>query len=183
MKLKSLAIAPLALAMLMAGGDAVEAAADATTSKSKKCAPGFTRVKVKNKLKCRPAAGTRGTLTWNNSTGTPTDLDLVAWDAFGNRAGGAGSAGIPNSDLVADNQAFGPEVFNDFLTPSVRNFTFGVCMSNDNGTDDTVATLVFRGPDGLTRTVNTLPGQLADDHSFALLYRGSFDPGPVAFCA
>ena len=183
MKLKTIALAPLATAMLIAGGDAVDAAADAGASKSKRCAPGFAKVKVKGKRKCRPAAGTRGTLTWNNSTATPTDLDLVVWDALGNRAGGAGSIGIPNSDLVADNQTFGPEVFNDFLTPSVRNFTFGVCMSNDNGTDDTVATLVFRGPDGLTRTVTSAAGQLAEDHNFALLYLGSFNPGTAAFCA
>jgi hypothetical protein len=55
MKLKGFALAPLAIAMLMAGGDAVAAAADATVAKKKKCAPNFARVKVKGKLKCRSA--------------------------------------------------------------------------------------------------------------------------------
>jgi hypothetical protein len=55
-------------------------------------------------------------------------------------------------------------------------------MSNDNGTDDTVATLVYRAADGSPRTVTSLVGQLANDHNFALLHQGTFNPGPAPFC-
>ena len=179
-----LAIASLTAAILTVGFEAAPAGADATVAKKKKCRPGFTKVKVKGKSKrrCRPAPGPRATLTWTNGSGTPTDLDLSVWDAFGNRNGGIPSGGIPDGTGPDDNQAFGPEVFSDLLKPATRNFTFGVCMSNDNGTDDTVATLVFRPPDGSTQTVTSGPGALANDHSFALLYLGDFNPGLAPGC-
>ena len=184
MQSKQLVIAALASAIVIIGVEVAPAAGDATVAaKKKRCAPGFVKVKVKNKRKCRPAAGPRATLTWTNASGSATDVDLVVWDSLGVQSGGAGPTGIADSAQTGDNQAFGPEVFTDERTPSIRNFTIAACMSNDNGTDDTVATLVFRGPDGLTRTVTSLPGQLADDHSFVVLYQGDFIPGATPFCA
>jgi hypothetical protein len=185
MPLVLLAVAALAAGSLTLGAKSASAAGDATVAKKKKCAPGFTRTRVskKNKKKkCRPAPGPRATLTWNNGTGTPTDLDLSVWDAFGNRNGGIAAGGIPAATGPDDNQAFGPEIFADLRKPATRNFTIGVCMSNDNGTDDTVATLVFRPPNGSTQTVTSASGALADDGSFALLYLGDFNPGLAPGC-
>jgi hypothetical protein len=76
----------------------------------------------------------------------------------------------------------GPELFTDLLTPATRNFTIGVCVSNANGVTDTVAKLVYRTPDGSSVTVTSFPGQLANDHQFALLHLGSFNPGLQPTC-
>ena len=104
------------------------------------------------------------------------------WDPAGNRDGGLAVGAIEGTTLGPDSQGAGPEIFTDTLNPSTRDFTFGACMSNDDGTDDTVATLVYRAADGSTRTVTSLVGQLADDHNFALLHQGTFNPGPAPFC-
>lgn len=184
-----LAVALLAAGSLIAGAVTAGAApasagpdASAAKKKKKKCPTGFTTVRVKGKPKCLPAAGTRATLTWTNGTAAPVDLDLIVWDPSGNRDGGLPFGAIPSAGISPDSQGAGPEIFSDFLNPSVRDFTFGACMSADNGTDDTIATLAYRAADGSPRTVTSLAGQLADDHQFALLHLGTFNPGPAPFC-
>ena len=178
-----LAAASLFAGVVTAGVDPASAGSGATAAKKKKkCPPNFVKFKVKGKQKCGPAAGVRATLTWTNGTATPVDLDLIVWDPAGNRDGGLPFGAIPDAGISPDSQGAGPEIFSDFLSPSTRDFTFGACMSADNGTDDTVATLVFRAADGSARTVTSLAGQLADDHQFALLHLGTFNPGPAPFC-
>jgi hypothetical protein len=177
----AITVAALLAGLLTVASDPSFAGGATAAKKKKKCAAGLVKVKVKKKKKCLPPAGVRATLTWSNSSGAAVDLDLSVWDQFGNRNGAVPFGTIPDADGPFDSQTFGPEVFTDLLTPATRDFTIGACVSSDGGTDDTIAKLVFRPPDGSTVTVTSFAGQLANDHQFALLHLGSFNPG-AAFC-
>ena len=186
------------LAALMVGvaGDGAAAA------KKKKCKAGFVKVKVKGKKKCRPAPVTtppiavpvtpappaplppvlRASVTWDNATDTPTDVDLWIFDQTGNQDGGSG-LGIPNSIGTTDNQSFGPETFSDLLNPSTRVFSYVICMANDGGTNDTVATLNHTLANGVAQQVVTGPVALeANGDSVEVIPPGGFDPFVPPVC-
>src|SRR5687768_1693453 len=85
---RAMFVVALLAALALIAGALASGADPASAGKKKKCAPTYTKVKVKGKLKCLPAPGIRATLTWTNGTLRPVDLDLVAWDPAGNRDGG-----------------------------------------------------------------------------------------------
>jgi hypothetical protein len=166
----------LALVPLLGGIEAMPAAGEATVAKKKKkCRLGFQKVKKKNKCRLVSPAGVRATLTWANGTGSPVDVDLLVWEPNGNQAGG-GPNTIADSTMSLDSQGAGPEIFSDNLSPSIRDFTFAACMASNNGVTSTLATLQYRLPTGVTQTVSTTPGQLANNGNLAFLHFGTFRP-------
>jgi hypothetical protein len=171
----------VALLPVLGGVEAVPAVGDATVAaKKKKCRLGYVKVKKKNKCKLVAPAGVRATLTWTNATGAPVDVDLFVFEPNGNQAGG-GPNTIANSTMSPDSQGAGPEIFSDSLTPSIRDFTFAACMASNNGITSTIATLVYRLPTGVTQTISSVPGQLANNGNLAYLHFGTFRPA-ISVC-
>jgi hypothetical protein len=167
-----LVVASLSIAVV----EAVPAAGEATIAKKKKkCRLGFQKVKKKNKCRLVSPAGVRATLTWTNGTLSPVDVDLLVWEPNGNQAGG-GPNTIADSTVSVDSQGAGPEIFSDNLSPSIRDFTFAACMASNNGVTSTIATLQYRLPTGVTQTVSSFPGQLANNGNIAFLHNGTFRP-------
>jgi hypothetical protein len=183
-------------AMVLADGAAVAGDQGAQAAKKKKCKPGFKKVKVKGKKKCRrvviPPAATpaptppspptvRATLTWDNPTDTPADVDLHIWDQSGNMDGGPG-LGIPAAIGPSDSQAFGPETFTDLLFPSTRQFSYGICMQSDPPPPDTIAKLVYTLADGSTQTHTTAAGDLVAAGDFRAVATPNGFPPSGATC-
>ncbi len=158
----------------VAGAELSGADTGASAAK-KKCKKGFKLVKKNGKKKCKkkpvtapapapaptpvPASTVRATLTWSAGGPTATDVDLIVFDELGNIAKPASNA-IASSAHSGDNGEFGPETFTDLLSPSTRQFTYSICMVNDNGTNDAQATLTYKTADGATQVYTTNPGGL-----------------------
>ena len=166
-------IAVLGLTFTVVSGDAVASSGQATIAK-KTCKKG-KKSAVAAKKKCKkktapapaptsPSPTVRATLTWNSAA----DLDLIVWAPDGT-LGFVYSSGnaIPSSQFSADDiDGNGPESFTDTaFVPggsSNRQFTYGVCVADDDGLDGTIATIQYKRADGTSGSITTDNGDLDD---------------------
>jgi hypothetical protein len=185
---------PKALALCVAGAmifsvavvGPASAGVDSTAlvAKKKGCKKGKKGADAAKKKKCKkkkkapvptpaPVVETlRATLTWN----TLADLDFYAYLPDGT-IGSVHSNTLPGSRFSAnDTNGNGPETFTDLMTPT-RQFSYVVCVAEDNDTDGTIATITYRTADGSNLTANSAAGLLDDDHDGGeLVPPGGFNP-------
>ena len=92
----------------------------------------------------------RATMGWN----TDSDIDLYAWDQYGNLIAYYERFGIADAELVEDvipefgESAHAPEIFQETSNPG-RTYTFGICVFDGPGGD---VTLDVTDPDGGQRS-------------------------------
>ena len=176
----------LGLAVVVGGSasasDTGQAIAEAAKKKKCKKKKGQTAEAAKKK-KCKkkkkppapaPPATTRATLTWSPSS---VDLDLLVWDTSGVKSPSPGISNTSHSGEVAG----GPEVFRDLLSPSSRQFAYGIC-ADSVPTPTTSWTLTVLSAGGNTQTSSnvTLGAQFdSDGDNYRITYSNpsSFNPG------
>ena len=118
----------------------------------------------------------RARISWDTDD---TDVILHVWDSDGNHAWYGADDGVPDAELSSDvTTGFGPEVFSDFLDPSSRRFTYGLCYYSDHDNGPTTVSVKVTDPDG---TVHSSSDYLAGGGSYVLLGSspagGGYDPG------
>lgn len=95
---------------------------------------------------------TRAVMSWD----TDADVDLYAWDEYGNLISYFDREGIPGAELVEDvipaegESVHPPEVFRETADPD-RHYTFGICDYHRGGGPVTLSVV---DPDGSVRTFN-----------------------------
>jgi hypothetical protein len=175
----------LGLAVVVSGSatasDAGQAVAEVAKKKckkkkkKKKRARSAEAAKKKGCKKKKATATTRATLTWSPSS---VDLDLLAWDTSGLKSPSPGISNTSHSGEVAG----GPEVFRDLLSPSSRQFAYGIC-ADSVPTPTTSWTLTVLSASGNTQTASivTEGAQFdSDGDNYRVTYSNpsSFNPGP-----
>jgi hypothetical protein len=137
----------------------------ASSAKKKKC-------KKKKKVPPPVPATTRATLTWSPGS---TDLNLYAWDTGGVMSPSPGIASTSHSGNVAG----GPEVFRDLLSPSSRQFAYGVCTVSVSTPTDWTLTVVSAGGNTQTTGSSDFGPFTAKGENVRVTYTNpnSFDPG------
>ncbi len=136
-----------------AAGATTSSTIEAGAAKKKKCKKGKKGADAAKKKKCKkkkkaPAAvpsTVRATLTWPG----PADLDLNAWDTNGAQ-GFVGGPNLASSSFSADDPDGGTETFTDLLSPSSRQFAYGICVDSAAGPMNW--TLTVRSATGITQT-------------------------------
>lgn len=87
------------------------------------------------------------------SWGTDADVDLYAWDEYGDQLSYYDREGIPGAELVEDvipsegESIHPPEIFRETLDPD-RHYTFGIC---DHHREGGPITLEVVDPEGAVR--------------------------------
>ena len=174
----------LGLAVVVGGSatasDAGQAVADVAKKKCKKkkgrSAEAAKKKKCKKKKATPPGpATTRATLTWSPSS---VDLDLLVWDTSGVKSPSPGISNTSHSGEVAG----GPEVFRDLLSPSSRQFAYGICADSvPTPTTSWTLTVLSAGGNTLTSSNVTEGAQFdSDGDNYRITYSNpsSFNPGP-----
>jgi hypothetical protein len=120
---------------------------------------------------------TRATMSWN----TDADIDLYAWDEFGNLLYYGDREGIENAELVEDvipleaETVHPPEIFRELADPD-RHYTFGIC---DFHRDGGPITLEVADPGGAVRTFHEYLEEEGDGVVVTTSPLGvGYDPGP-----
>jgi hypothetical protein len=147
--------------------------------KKKPVAPGPPQQMLPQPPPPPPPTTERAELTWDDEA----DLDLYVWDSAlrGGYSAGYFEEGspIPSSQFPTDDlDGFGPESFLDALSPSTREFAFGVCVAEPASEEDLESeyTITFRTGSGAeVSDTDTLT-----DFGDAALYvpPGATDPDP-----
>jgi hypothetical protein len=122
-----------------------------------------------------PSPTLRVTLTWD----TTADLDLLVWAPDGTLAFVWSSPNpIPGTQFSSDDTSgFGPETMTDLQVPN-RQFSYGICVADDDGLDGTIGTLQYRRADGTNGSVSTSSGDLDDNgDGIYVAPAGSYNPG------
>jgi hypothetical protein len=120
---------------------------------------------------------TRATMSWN----TDADVDLYAWDEFGNLLYYLDREGIEDAELVEDviplegETVHPPEIFRELADPD-RHYTFGICDYHREGGP---ITLEVTDPGGAVRTFH----EYLEEESEGIVVTTSplgagYDPGP-----
>jgi hypothetical protein len=119
----------------------------------------------------------RATMSWN----TDADVDLYAWDEFGNLLYYLDREGIEDAELVEDviplegETVHPPEIFRELADPD-RHYTFGICDYHREGGP---ITLEVTDPGGAVRTFH----EYLEEESEGIVVTTSplgagYDPGP-----
>jgi hypothetical protein len=157
------ALAAFTVTATVAGG--ASASSGHAVAAKKKCkkkkAASAKKKKCKKKKGQSTAPVVRATLTWGPTADDPSaddaDLDLLAFDSSGNKAGN-GANSIPQSTLSPDiTGKSGTETFTDLAPTQHRAFAFAVCYTV-GGSVHTQFTIKYVTADGVTHTDTQRPG-------------------------